>query len=242
MDPAKRQSIVRPFLNLWQRWSIQAWRYLPTPDDSPVIDVAGPAPFTVLLIGGGPALGWGVLTHQLGLGGHLARELSTMTKRGCRVDVVASEDTGPSEAAGQIRERAAHGYDVVVTTLGGREALEFTPARHWERSMNDLVRAAQASSAVTFVVGIAPITALVQPPALLRRHVRDRVARLNRITRSACEGSERVTFVPFEPASGMMLDMAGRDIYADWASVIAPAIVAVLTARLPPEGGGAEGL
>ena len=83
--------IVRPAVQRWHSTSEMSWRSLPSPTATARIEVAGPDPDRVLLVGGGMTVGWGMTSHDQALAGHLARQLSVLTGRGVSLDVMAHD-------------------------------------------------------------------------------------------------------------------------------------------------------
>ena len=61
---------------------------LPRPTDATIAHASGNNPDRMLLLGSGPAMGYGVLSHDLALPGQLARQISAASGRGVTVDVV----------------------------------------------------------------------------------------------------------------------------------------------------------
>ncbi len=83
-----------------------------------VLRRGGPRPLRVLLFGGGPVVGWGLRDHNLGLGGHLADRLNSVTRRGVELMVVADEEPVRQLAIEGIRGLRLGRYDAIVSVLG----------------------------------------------------------------------------------------------------------------------------
>ena len=73
MHPASHAALL-PLMRLWRLTVCYSWNNGPHPVDTPHAHVTGPGPDRVLLLGGPLVTGYGVLTHQLGLVGHIARQ------------------------------------------------------------------------------------------------------------------------------------------------------------------------
>ena len=83
-----------------------------------VLRRGGPRPLHVLLFGGGPVIGWGLRDHNLGLAGHLADRLASVTRRGVELEVVADEEPVRQVAIEGIRGLRLRRYDAIVSVLG----------------------------------------------------------------------------------------------------------------------------
>ena len=57
-----------PVLRVWAAVSERAFEAIPRPADAPQAHSAGIDSDRVLLLGSGPAVGWGVFSHDLALG------------------------------------------------------------------------------------------------------------------------------------------------------------------------------
>ena len=74
------------------RLTAPAWDNLPHPPSRGMVSGPGHDPDRVLIAGNGSAVGWGVLDHALGLPGHLARAVASITGRGVDLDVIAEPE------------------------------------------------------------------------------------------------------------------------------------------------------
>lgn len=82
--------LLRPVMRVWAASLERDFQGAPRPHDIPQAHSAGIDSDRILLVGCGPAVGWGVVSHDLALPGSLARELSGLTGRGVDVDVIES--------------------------------------------------------------------------------------------------------------------------------------------------------
>lgn len=184
----------------------------------------------VLLLGSGIAVGYGVMSHDLALGGHLARELSAITRRGASVDIVGRSDLSPTSARAVLAALDLSRFDALVLTLGGLESLTLMPQRQWQNQLRtlleDLHRQAPASLAVFVVETGAPLLAGL--PAIVRALVWRAMTRINLATKQLCTEFGNTTFVAFAPAQGDVSTLTGRTTYRGWAELIAPAVARVL--------------
>jgi hypothetical protein len=133
---------------------------VPHPVDAPRQTVVGPDPDRVLVLGNGPAIGFGVLTQELALPGHLARRLAATTGRGATVDVLARRGTTAASAPRLLGEVRLPHYDAVVLCIGSSDAYNLVPVERWRTDLAqllDAVRAASTPSTVIAVLGVRPL-------------------------------------------------------------------------------------
>ncbi|CAN5151561.1 hypothetical protein BH09ACT5_BH09ACT5_07890 [soil metagenome] len=222
--------IAYALARFWLATSAQSWRNLPTPSDPPLVHSPGFDPHRVLLLGSGIAVGYGVMSHDLALGGHLARELSALTGRGASVDIASRSDMSPSMARTTLAGLDLARFDALVLTLGGLEALTLLPALRWRKELRQLLeelkREAPTSPEVLLVETAAPLLAGL--PSMVGRIIWRALQQLNRETAALCEEYDSTTFVPFAPAQGDVTTLTGRTTYRSWAELIAPAVARAL--------------
>ncbi|WP_231601725.1 GAF domain-containing protein [Salinibacterium sp. NG253] len=227
-----------PIITLWLAVKPQRWRALTLPVDDPRVEAIGPDPDRVLLLGPGKSSGYGVHTHELGLGGHLARELSALTQRGCSVDIVSDPSMSAADTGVVIRWANLERYDALVLTLGGGDALRFRSLFAWRRDITDLMNTIEecgGGAMHTFIVGVAPLDEFVSLPAPLLRIVNHNVANLNAISQQLCSTRPGATFVPATASAGNTRVLLDSPTYEHWARTLAPAVARSLTAvAVPP--------
>ena len=227
-------ALLRPFARAWVTRSSESWRALPVPTDRPTAHAAGSDADRVLLLGNGIAVSYGVLSHDLGLAGHLARRLSALTGRGTTVDVRAAPDLTPADGLGVVASPEVAKYDAVISTLGGLEAVLFGSAERWRRSVNELIEVLLASAPNTRIhfVGIPLSSSMVRMPQFYGLAVESHTRRLNAITQEICATFPSADFIPFEPVQARVLDQVGRDLYKRWADQIADRVAHQLRGRV----------
>jgi lysophospholipase L1-like esterase len=176
--------------------------WIPRPRDVPHAFSSGPDPDRLLLFGGGPAVGWGVVTHELGLAGFLTRTLTGLTGRGADVRVVADPGLMAASAAGTLPDLHLPDFDAVVVTLGVEDALRGIRLRAWRADMTrvlQVLRARCSPHAQIFVAGVQPVRSI---PAY-DRHVAEpadrHATRMNEVTQTLCREIPGVVFVPLPP-------------------------------------------
>src|SRR5690554_1637241 len=232
--------LLGPIFRLWSPFFLLqaglAASSLPKPTDAPKVHVPGPDPDRILVVGGGIAIGFGVLSHELGIVGHLSRMVSASTGRGVESDIIAEPDFRIHEVADRVREVHLASYDAVVLFLGVTDSIRHTSARSWHRSLTGLLNSLGdrlAAGAEVFVVGIQPVRQVttvnygVGAAAERHSHV------LERESVRACASVPHATDVPFQPK----LEHADRyrtsAMYQKWAALVAPQVAEALQRSHP---------
>ena len=224
--------LVAPFARSWQRRVTADLNTVPRPWDSPRQYGQGPNPDRVLVLGNGPAIGFGVLAQDMALPGRLADRLSTSTGRGACVDVVAERGLTIASMTGLLaRARIAH-YDAIVVAAGAIDALGLLPTGRWRPLLIEFVeqvRAAAAPSTEVVLLGIWPVHRSDAAVGTANRLVQARARQLDSITERLCRELQHTTFVPEADAPGAS---APRDplAYAELANRIAEPLVPLLNA------------
>ncbi|WP_104082983.1 SGNH/GDSL hydrolase family protein [Cryobacterium sp. Y11] len=212
-------------MRTWAAISMQGSVTVPQPSDTPQAHSPGLDSDRILLLGSGPAAGWGVRSHDLALPGSLARALSTRTRRGADVALIASSIGLIASAQVQLRSTDLRRVDAVVILLGVGDALHLTAQHTWQlhltRLLNFLERHTN-DSVYIYVQGIQPIRALPIFDSL-GGSIADRHARsLNAITERVCLSMRRCVFVP-EPEKAFVAPSGLYDStdYRHWAEFLA---------------------
>ena len=207
---------------------------VPRPTDPPHIHVAGAPGDRVLLAGSGPSVGWGVLRHDLGLGGALARALAARTGAGVDVDIDAHPSLTVRGFGGLAAAVPRGEYTIAVITVGVNDALDLVDLSVWRRavgSLIDLVTARLGAAGRLFITGVQPMRSIQIFDSPLGSIVDAHARRMNVITAQLCEPVRAATFVALP---GLPADPDGRHRskggYALWGEVIARSI----TAERPP--------
>jgi len=212
-------------MKYWTPWE-PATSGTPRANDAPRGHAPGSDSDRILLLGSGPASGWGVTSHEVALPGALAREVALRTGRGVDVELVSRVDMTAGDAQRYLNGRDLTAFDAVVVTLGVNDALRLTPPPAWRAAMSRLLSGLldASSGASIMVVGIQPITSIPafrsRRGAIAERHG----LRLNTETQDICAQDLRTTFVPLPPQS---TSPPGDDRhrssqqYQEWARTIA---------------------
>ena len=235
---AVARPLLKPVLSVWCSIVSSRLAFVPRPADAPQAHAGGENPDRVLLLGNGPAAGWGVRSHDLALPGQLARQLSARTRRGTDVDLVADPALRITSALRAAEGRNLAGYDAFVMMVGVEDALALVSPSRWRTSMRNLIDTLlerASPSARILVVGIQPIRSI--PPFSGRLGaVADRHARaLNRVTEQLCAGDPRVSYFRLPAAESTEADRhRGPRTYREWASQLTGQLVPLLEAATLP--------
>ena len=214
-----------PVMLAWLGTLERRFRGVPVPADAPQAHSPGIDSDRILIVGGGPAIGWGVLSHTLALPGSLARALTARTGRGADVDVIARSSMTAHSAPEHIDFANLWRYDAVVLTLGITDAGRLTSARAWRRDLSGLVEQIQRSSSVgteVFLAGIVPLATIPAFGGPLGTLAGRQALELNAASEDVCAGVDKLTFVrlPGTPlaTSGRFRSASDYDV---WAEVLA---------------------
>ena len=232
---------VRTGMRLWYAKTNADRLMAPTPRDRPVYESGDPAARRVLLLGNGPTHGWGVMTHQLALTGHLRRALTTRTGEPWDVDYVGDELMNAATALNWLGRRALSPYDLVVLVLSMNDAVRITPLQAWGRSMSALLEhldAGRAAGAGLLVAGVQPIASVEGFGGLPGRLGQRHADRLNGTTRTLLAELPAAVFTDLGPPKTEIGRPAGSSItYETWAARLADRalpLVAGVRARTAP--------
>lgn len=241
MFGAVRHAFGRAFLPVAERLAPDSWANLPRPPESRlVVHAAGPNPDRVLLAGNSLAVGWGVMSHELALGGRLARATASLTGRGLDVDLHVRPDKTLGMVERFLTPETVARFDAILLMLGTREAFQFIPLSTWTRRLGrllDHVLALADPPPALLVLGADEVTPLPVPERAGRGAIA-RVRALNAATREllASRGGD-AAFVPsaiVSPSGTGQEFPTTTPLYERAATAIAPALAAALArARAP---------
>lgn len=212
----------------------------PRPTDYPQVHAGAKNADRILVVGTGAAVGWGVLSHDLGLPGALAREVSKITGRGAVVDVLADPWATADSARRLLRGQQLWRYDAVLLTIGLNELAQFAPTDVWRRSLSRLVdwmSTEMSTGSLLYLLGVHEITALTPYDRVVRPFVEAHRASLNRTTRELAAEHSNVRFLPIVSPPRPSTSLRGRtaEEYREGAralaSIIGPELDVVSDAR-----------
>lgn len=229
--------LYAPLAYFYSRSRLDSTGKLPLPTGTPIAHAAGPDPDRILLLGGGAVQGMGVASHDLGLPGHLARSLATLSHHGADVEAQGFERFAARDAAKVLRDADLARFDAVVLQVGGRELLEFQPIAAWKADISAAIAAAERSApsgTPVLILGTLPLFDLMDVPRWIRRMQSRRLSAMNAVTRRACEASASAIFVELRnDGTPQRTDDQTHSLYEEWAWDIAPALVVSLASLAP---------
>ncbi len=227
--------IIRPIMRLMHYRIDRRLRHVPHPVDSPHVHAPGSDPDRVLLFGSGPAVGYGVLSNDLALPGHLARQLSAITGRGADIDVIADPEVTIQGSLALLQELNLWRYDAILLTIGVNNALSLTSVKVWRTAIRALLNHVSEhvpTSTRILVVAVPPIWAVDSLSRISAWIADHHSIVLNRETRRVVANHPRMTFVPFSPlATADESRFGSTETYQQWATLI----VAPLSQQLAEE-------
>ncbi|GAB3606511.1 hypothetical protein GCM10027413_19200 [Conyzicola nivalis] len=225
-------ALARPGVKFWLSSTALSRALIPRPEHSDAVHTAGTNPMRMLLLGSGASIGFGVLSHDLALAGHLGRQISAMIDRALDIDVVVDREMTSETAPAALSAQPVARYDAVVVALGLIEALTFTPVPTWRIELTaliDQITTAGSSNVQIFIVAVPPLPALMRYPAFIRLLAGKHARTLNDASRQLSDQFEHVTYLPFDAAGGGETDrFRSSATYSTWAGLLAEPISARL--------------
>jgi GAF domain-containing protein len=190
------QTLLSPVIAVW-RWSLKVrLRDIPRPSDNTHAQALGPDALWVLVVGNDIATGWGVRTHDLGVPGQLARELTRVSGRGTEIDVAIAED---SAAIAQFATSPTGArYDAIVVVGGVRDALRLRSVAKWRAEMSRTLEALVSENGThthIVVMGIRRVNFVSRVDMWLTSIVAEHALKLNAITMELCATLPRVSYL-----------------------------------------------
>lgn len=235
-------AVLRPIMRVLHFRTEQRMQQLPQPHDAPHAHAPGSDPDRVLLFGSGPAIGYGVLSNDLALPGHLARQLSAITGRGVDLDVVSDPEVTVEGSIDLLRGLNLWRYDAILLTVGVNNALLLTPIPVWREAVTALLRhvAANVPERTRVLIVAVPPIRTIDTFTKATGWIADRHAiMLNREARRIVQAFPRFTFVPFSPlARADDVRYRSTETYLQWATIIVTPLSQQLTSE--PRHSGRE--
>ncbi len=221
-------ALLHPIVSGWRKASDSSWRRLPRPLGDPIAYSAGPNGVRILLLGGGIAVGYGTVSHDLALAGQVARQVTALTGRGVSVDVLASPSEQLSGAQALLHGVELDQFHAVLATYGGAESATFVSARRWRLHLEAMLDSIEGAGHAELQVFIAAVPLIDSIPGVWGRRARRRAQSLNAVSRRVCEDRDRASFAAIDELEPGVERRMNRDVYRLWASSLAPQIAVVL--------------
>ena len=197
--------VIAPRFDEWFRALADRAEAAPRPRDLPEAHASGPDPDRLLIWGDGPALGYGVASHDSALPGTLARRLSMSTGRGSDVRVIGMPRLRLRSASAALAAQRLDSFDAVLLFLGTRDAALHIDVAEWKQQMRAVVAGVTrqaASDTWIIIMGIAEDDLTSPVRSTVSRLVARHTARLNAATEEVCREFRRVSFLSPPRPSG----------------------------------------
>lgn len=220
-------AVLRPFVGFWVRAFFRSADSVARATDEPQVHSAGIDPDRILLVGNGITMGYGVLSHEIGLPGQLARRLGALTDRGVDVDIVAKPRMFAADCRATLAEYELGRFDALVLTIGGSEVTSLSSLSTWRRNLGELLDFIDSSSPDSlrvFVVGLAKTKPGAGFPRIFVDAFNRHIASINRITLQESATHPRVRVITTPPSLDAGVEIYTRQTYEGWAAVLAPTI------------------
>jgi hypothetical protein len=228
-----------PAMRGWVAGARENTALLPRPRGVPQVHAEGIDADRVLLIGSGAAVGFGVFSYDLSLGGMLARALANCTDRGVDVDIVARAGMTAASALDRLEAMPLWRYEAVVVAVGLNEALDLASLKAWRRSIGQLLdhlTVHTTPGTAVIVLGVPPISSMPVMLGPMGLIAHGHAAKLDRVSAELCAERPRAQFVSLnEPVIPRQRDVPAGEDYRAAADVIAEFMApAVAWARRHP--------
>ena len=234
------QRLLDPAFRLWSPFFLLragiASSALPKPTDAPLVRITGPDPDRLLVVGGGITVGFGVLSHELGIVGHIARQVSASTSRGMEVDLIAEADLRADEVASRIKDTNLSAYDTIVLFLGVTDAIRRTSTRAWRTALSALLENISSRTAAgtrILVVGIQPVRLVTTFNNRFGLFAELHARSLDRESIRVCASLAQASFIPFHPRPEPTERYRTSATYGRWAAQVSPAVIEALQKNHP---------
>jgi len=223
------ETLVSPISAIFRYAAESMFRRLPHPSGPPMAHAPGPDADRLLLVGSTLVMGYGVLSHDLGFAGFLARRLSERTGRGVTVDIIGDSAYTLDRVPDLIDTVRLGRYDALLLSFNGAESGRPVSPKHWrndlDRVLTDIARRGFGSLHV-FVIGLPFISAIPGPFGAFARR---RAVVLNRQSMLVCAEHPTSTFLTVDGGpSGPTVTLTG-DTYGAWASLLGGPLAEALT-------------
>lgn len=216
--------LTRPAIERWLASADQSWRNLAVPPAEDTQHARGSDADRLLLIGSGLAVGYGHTSHDDALAGQLARQISALTGRGSRVDVVTAPNMSAANMVEILDAQRLDGLDAIIAMPLGIESLFIISRSRWRRHLRDLldhISAAAPRSVQLYLVAVPKVAELSDLPRGIAALSRRAHRRLNVDLERFCGAHPQATFVPLGVVERADKDSSAQ-MYSNLAGVIAP--------------------
>ncbi|WTX00882.1 SGNH/GDSL hydrolase family protein (plasmid) [Streptomycetaceae bacterium NBC_01309] len=183
---------------LWVRARIEELPPAAGPTDGVVAgSCAGSEPaLRLAVIGDSTAAGCGVDTHDEGIVGALARELSTAALRPVHWEVVGQHGATSLRIRHRLLpELRQENFDVAVLLAGANDVLGRRTPAEWHDDLSAILADLTARAAHVVVAGIPPFAVFPSLPGALAGYLSRRAAALDEVADDLCAGNPRTTWI-----------------------------------------------
>lgn len=189
-------------------------------------------PLRVAVVGDSTAAGCGVEDQSQGFCARFAQAMAASTGRAVEWSVRGRNGARAFEVARDMvpqLDDAPGGpwFDVVVVLVGVNDVLSDHRPDRWERDLDELLDGVSSLADRVLMTGIPEFATFPALPGILARHLDDRAARLDAVSRQVCSARENVVWIgadvldtteDFFAIDGFHPDAAG---YRQWAHTVA---------------------
>jgi hypothetical protein len=226
------KSAANGAFRFWQLFTADDWTDGPVPPQHAVVRATGDSALQILLLGGGPATGYGVTSHEIALAGHLARQIARETGRGVDLEISVARDVTVALAHDLAGAVDPYRYDAIILSVGVQDALDGASAEQWAEQMGALADRLTARDSVSpriLLLGLPAVSQLIALPRLARMTVDDRAGELDDQLRLLATMRCNVFYLPFHPATVTEEERhRSSATYRSWAGPLASRIAPIV--------------
>lgn len=172
-------------------------------DEATTLRRRGAAPeVKLLLFGSGPAAGWGVHLHDLGLGGGIADRVAERTGRAVALDLLVDDSWQDPDPITALRAQGLGKYHAVVIAGAYNDSLIEVPESVWKdylAQVREAILQEAGPDAVLLVLSLPWNDAAERMPSVWGGPAGRAVVDLARIADQTLSGSERITLLNLVP-------------------------------------------
>lgn len=188
-------------------------------------DGCGP-PVRIGVLGESTAAGCGVVVHDEGFPGSLAREIATRTGRPVSWEVVGQFGATARRIRYRLLPRLGEDLDVAMLLAGANDVLTRRTLDQWCDDLAAILDGLARRATHVAVAGIPPFERVPALPGVLGRYLGERAASLDNAARSLCATRPRTTWISSTvvPPPGFFADdrfHPSASGYHHWARAVA---------------------
>lgn len=198
-------------------------------------DRSGP-PVRIGIVGESTAAGCGVVVHDEGFPGSLAREIAIRTGRPVSWEVVGQFGATTRRIRYRLLSQLGENLDVAVLLAGANDVLTRRTPEEWSDDLAAILDGLARRAKHVVVTGIPPFQRVPSFPGVLGRYLGERATSLDEAARRVCATRPRTTWISSTvvPPPGFFADDRFHPSafgYRHWAQAVADHLAPIFQAH-----------